>query len=103
MHDDLQMNNLLAMLVYKTKYPADFEDMHEGKSRIVKIIAQKSTMIMHQKQILIKELHDIDKQLVEIENEYLKNQEELKSVVVVVKNPLLDRESITTVLIVELK
>lgn len=83
LHDDLQMNNLLAMLVYKTKYPADFEDMHEGKSCIVKIIAKKSTMIMHQKQILIKELHCIDKQLVEIENEHLKNQEELKSVVVV--------------------
>lgn len=82
LHEGLQMNNLLALLVYKTKYPADYEDLYEGRGKIAKVVSKKKDLIANEVVRIQSEIKEIDTKLEDVENEYLKNVEELNAIVV---------------------
>lgn len=82
LHEGLQMNNLLALLVYKTKYPADYEDLYEGEGRIAKVVSKKKDLIASEVTRIQSEIKEIDEKLEVVEREYLKSVEELNAIVV---------------------
>lgn len=82
LHEGLQMNNLLALLVYKTKYPADYEDLYEGRGKIAKVVSKKKDLIAIEAARIQSEIKKIDAKLEIEEEEYLRNVEELNAIVV---------------------
>lgn len=82
LHNGVQMNNLLALLVYKTKYPADYEDLYEGGGKIAKVVSKKKDLVANEVARLQSEIQEIDAKLENVKKEYLRNVEELNAIVV---------------------
>lgn len=82
LHEGLQMNNLLALLVYKTKYPADYEDLYEGGGKIAIVVSKKKDLVANEVARIQSEIKKIEAKLENVEHEYLKNSEELNAIVV---------------------
>ncbi len=83
LHEDIQMNNLLALLVYKTMDPVDFEKLYRGEGEIVKIVRNKSGIIKRITEEQKEELNHIEQQINKLDLEYIKNKSELESIIIV--------------------
>jgi len=82
LHEGIQMNNLLALLVYKTKYPADYEDLYEGKGKIASVVSNKKRLIDNEEKAIQNEIKNIEEQIKGVEHDYLQSVEELNAIVV---------------------
>lgn len=80
----LQQNNLLAMIVYKNLRPDDFVALHNSKGNIYSLLDKKRKTIIVVG--LIREINDdiikLQKKVSAIENELLKNIQELNAIYV---------------------
>lgn len=74
-------NKLLAIIVYKNIYPADFVDLHNGKgivSRILKL--EKPTLIKDFIKLIDNQIEELNSQIKEIQNTILANEKEIRAV-----------------------
>lgn len=59
--EDLDLNNLLAMVIYKNLYPQDCEKLHEGKGPIKEIFDGKNKLIEDERKRIQEEISNIEK------------------------------------------
>ena len=79
--EDLDLNNLLAMVIYKNLYPQDCEKLHEGKGPIKEIFDGKNKLIEDERKRIQEEISNIEKEIRASELENLRSVEELRAVV----------------------
>ena len=81
MDEDLELNNLLAMVIYKNLNPQDYEKLHDGKGPIKEIFDGKNKLIEDERKRIQEKISNIEKEIIASEIENLRSIDELRSVV----------------------
>ena len=79
--EDLELNNLLAMVIYKNLNPQDYEKLHDGKGPIKEIFDGKNKLIEDERKRIQEKISNIEKEIIASEIENLRSIDELRSVV----------------------
>jgi hypothetical protein len=77
----LELNNLLAIIIYKNLNPQDFEKIYDGKGTIKEIFDKKTTLIEDEQGRIQKEISNLGNIIRVSENENLRSIEELRALV----------------------
>lgn len=75
---ELNLNNLLAMVIYKNIYPFDFAQLQYQKGSVYEAFKNKNIIINRRVELLESEIDDLDKKIKKIEQESLNSIDELQ-------------------------
>ena len=78
--DSLDQNKLLAMMIYKNLYPADFAALHENEGMVYRIFSKKREYIRKLTSEVDGKITKLRKKVEDLNNMHLRNAEELRSV-----------------------
>lgn len=78
----LELNNLLAMIVYKNLNPQDYELLHDGKGQIKEIFDNKGKLIEDERNSIQVKIADLDEKLKASEADNLRSVDELRAIVI---------------------
>lgn len=76
----LNLDYLLAMIIYKNLYPSDFVDLHNGKGKVCDIFASKTALIKGKIDGIDKEIQRCRHRIEQIENLWIKDIQELRAI-----------------------
>lgn len=77
---ELNMDKLLAMVIYKNLFPADHSMLHSGKGYVYTLFHNKPQFARKKAAELAKEVHELETRLEEIQRETLRDINELDAV-----------------------
>lgn len=78
----LNLEHLLAIILYKNLYPKDFCLLHQGKGLVYEAFASVPSFKKDKREEILKQIHENDKKVKRILDERLENVTELKSLVI---------------------
>ncbi|WP_329469933.1 YobI family P-loop NTPase [Exiguobacterium sp. 9-2] len=77
---DLDLNNLMAIIIYKNIYPFDFSELQYGKGLVHDVLKNKKNVIDHNTNIFEKKIKMLKEELERVRKENLNSIEELQTV-----------------------
>ncbi len=86
----LNLDNLLAMIIYKNLYPSDFVELHNGKGKVYDIFASKTALIKEKIEEIDNEIRNCRENIDVIEKLSIKDIQELRALYIqafLEKNP----------------
>lgn len=78
----LNLEHLLAIILYKNLYPKDFCLLHQGKGLVCEAFASVPFFKKNKREDMLKQIKEIEETIKRLDNETLKNIKELNSIVV---------------------
>lgn len=76
----LDVNKLLAILIYKNVYPRDFEELHRGEGTLFAILNLRDELVGHGEATCRTEIEELEKQLEDVERETVSDLGELRKI-----------------------
>lgn len=74
---ELNVDKLLAMVIYKNLFPADYSMLHRGKGYVYTLFYNKPQLVRRKREELPKQLQTLEERLEEIQQEVFRDMNEL--------------------------
>lgn len=74
---ELNVDKLLAMVIYKNLFPADYSMLHRGKGYVYTLFYNKPQLVCRKREELPKQLQTLEERLEEIQQEVFRDMNEL--------------------------